>query len=534
MKRRWLILIAIIFILISLSLYLYYKLYCKEGFQTMSNIQYQPKEVFLVAPTTHSINGHPVLSNERPTDDVYRNQGYTWEKARQICLGYGGDLATYQEVLIAYKNGGNWCPSGWILDTLTSEAGTVARSASTSAPVASQESNSDSTSREMYYLPSATNNCGVTPIPAIPVRDTVLNSANTSGDKKAFAICNAPKPADPTISVHSFNDLQYSMVPDMLLSAITDGSGADLFPLRFTPSQGYYALFNHGINSGKFNWLNARNWLKTNYNTVDSAILTAQGHTDSPSNWTNLSAAMTRSCDLIRVQDDTISQQILQLQNSFRDISGYVLGTIKAKNENSKFQAMLYDVCRGTTPASSPSCEKLAKLDFDLFYTNPTRNTLADLEYLNNQIFLRREEICQMLYNIRVVRTTLGCTYEMRAQCEGCVLRPATSNRKAVYDCSNTRIFDLNNVAGLKYSLEEISPLFEIPAYKEILSSVMENLSYIVETPSLASFENMYTKSIYANNAFNQIKVLIPDIHNNAIRNNSIQQKPNNLLNNRP
>lgn len=486
----------------------------------MSNIQYQPKEVFLVAPTTHSENGHPVLSNERPTDNVYRNQGYTWEEARQICLGYGGDLATYEQVLRAYKNGGNWCPSGWILDTFTSRQ--EARSASTSQPVASQESNSDSTSREMYYLPSATNNCGVTPIPAIPVRDTLLNSASTSV-VKAFAICNAPKPAYPSVSVHKFNNLQYSMIPDMLLSAVTDGSGADLFPLRFTPSQGYYALFNQGIDNitGKFNWLNARNWLKTNYNTVDSAILTAEGHTDSPSNWTNLSEAMTRSCDLIRVQDDTISQQILQLQNNFRDISGYVLGSIKAKDENSKFQGMLYDVCRGTTPTSSPACAKLATLDFDLFYTNPTRNTLADLEKLNNQIFLRREEICQMLYNIRVVRTTLGCTYEMRAQCEGCVLRPATSDSKAVYDCSNTTVFDLNNVAGLKYSLEEISPLFEIPAYKEILSSVMENLSYIVEAPSLASFEISDNDTKKIKNALEQIQLLIPNKYENAILNNS-------------
>jgi integrase/recombinase XerD len=466
-------------------------------------IQYQPKEVFLVAPTTHSINSIPVSSYVTPNNNVYINQGYTWNDAKKICLGYGGDLATYDELQRAYKNGGNWCPAGWI--------------------------NDNENNRRTYYLPSNTNKCGLTIIPPTPVAGMPVS--NSSGIAKAFAICNAPKPADPTISVHNFNNFQYSMIPDMLLSAVTDGSGADLFPLRFTPSQGYYALFNEGIETnnegietnGKFSWSKARNWLKTNYNTVDSNILGSQGYTDNPSNWTNLSAAVNRSCELIRAQDDTISQQILILQNHFIDISGYVVGAFKAKNENSKFQGMLYDVCRGTTPASSPACAKLATLDFDLFYTNPTVNTLADLEELNNQIFLRREEICQMLYNIRLVRNTLGCTYQQRAQCQGCVLRPATSDRRAVNDCSNTTLFDLNNVAALKYSLEEISPLFEIPAYKEILSSVMENLSYIVEAPSLASFENIDSKAKYAKYALTQIKELVPDIHNNAIRSNQNQ-----------
>jgi hypothetical protein len=122
-----------------------------------------------------------------------------------------------------------------------------------------------------------------------------------------------------------------------------------------------------------------------------------------------------------------------------------------------------------------------------------------------------------MLYNIRLIRSTLGCQYPKLAECEGCVLKPATRNKKAEYDCTNTTLFDLNNVDGLKYSLEEISPLFEIPAYKSLLSSVIENLSYIVETPSLASFEFSDENMKLAIIALNQIKDLIPDKYNNAV-----------------
>ena len=125
-----------------------------------------------------------------------------------------------------------------------------------------------------------------------------------------------------------------------------------------------------------------------------------------------------------------------------------------------------------------------------------------------------------MLYNIRLIKNTLGCTYTKLADCNGCFEAPATRTTKAVYDCSNTTLFDLNNIGGLKYSLEEISPLFEISAYKSLLENVLNNLSYIVETPTLASFENSNnnTKSIII--TLNQIKDLLPDTHANAVISN--------------
>jgi heme/copper-type cytochrome/quinol oxidase subunit 2 len=38
---------------------------------------------------------------------------YNYENAKAICNAYNSDLATYQQVENAYKNGGEWCNYGW-------------------------------------------------------------------------------------------------------------------------------------------------------------------------------------------------------------------------------------------------------------------------------------------------------------------------------------------------------------------------------------------------------------------------------------
>jgi hypothetical protein len=38
---------------------------------------------------------------------------YTYNDAKAICNAYDADLATYQQVESAYKNGGEWCNYGW-------------------------------------------------------------------------------------------------------------------------------------------------------------------------------------------------------------------------------------------------------------------------------------------------------------------------------------------------------------------------------------------------------------------------------------
>jgi hypothetical protein len=38
---------------------------------------------------------------------------YSYNDAKALCTAYGADLATYQQVESAYKNGGEWCNYGW-------------------------------------------------------------------------------------------------------------------------------------------------------------------------------------------------------------------------------------------------------------------------------------------------------------------------------------------------------------------------------------------------------------------------------------
>ena len=38
---------------------------------------------------------------------------FTYNQAKQVCKSYNSKLATYDQLIQAYKNGGNWCNYGW-------------------------------------------------------------------------------------------------------------------------------------------------------------------------------------------------------------------------------------------------------------------------------------------------------------------------------------------------------------------------------------------------------------------------------------
>jgi hypothetical protein len=458
---------VLIAVLIACVVYLYYRYTTKEGFVTISNVQYPFKEIFLVAPTENNQYGRLIPTYSASSEDQYIKQGYTWTHAQRICNGYGGDLASLEEVQRAYDNSGNWCPAGWTKDSTT----------------------------DAYYLPTKKIPCGkaltsigrtVSSTPAIVNTPAIVRRTNNTkivGEKYAFAICYAVKPAQPSVAVHPFNTLEYSMINGTFLNDIMNGTGTDIFPIAFTPSQAYRAIDVAGLDSKhKFNSKSARDWLIANYETVDANILAEdKTYIDNPERWTTFTGITAESCDLLKTKDDIVSDQVLQMKQLFKDISGYVISAVKTKEENAKIQGMVYTLCKNTTPTQSPACAKLAKLDFDLFYTNPTHNTLADLENLNTELYMRREEVCGILHNIRTIKSVLGCSYEPRvAECsEGCNIDPVNK----IYDCSNSNIFDINGVGSLRYNLEQISPLFDVPAYNILLESIMANLSYIVENP---------------------------------------------------
>jgi len=52
---------------------------------------------------------------KKKTEQVYNlsNNIYTYDDARAACMAHGGKLATYEQVINAYKKGANWCNYGW-------------------------------------------------------------------------------------------------------------------------------------------------------------------------------------------------------------------------------------------------------------------------------------------------------------------------------------------------------------------------------------------------------------------------------------
>jgi hypothetical protein len=477
--KWWYWLIIIIGVLLIFGIY--YNA-THEGFQTISNVEYKFKEVFLVAATIVSDRGNPVPIYTVPTRWQYENQGYTWAEAEKICRGYGGDLATLSEVQKAYDNSGNWCPLGWTKDSNTTA----------------------------YYLPTLAYPCQLSTIPpAVPGLSAITD---LSGVRRAFAICNSPKPP-PTPLVVDFNKSRYSMISSEFLNKIMVGITGDMFPIQFTPAQAYFAIDVSGIDTtnNHFSFTKARNRLIQKYETIDADILAAMNQPDNPAAWSTLSGANTQSCALVQEKDRDVSDKVLMLQRHFRDVSGNVRAAMKSKAENANIQAMLLEVCSNTNPTDSPACSKLATLDFDLFYTNPRQDTLADLETLNAQLYSRREEVCAILHNVRNIKSALGCPYNivelgLAPECSvGCSTDPG------VYDCSNAAIFDINAVGGLKYSLEQLSPLFDKSEYNTILTSVIGQLSYVVDAPSLATFDESYKNMRLINNTIRDIQALISD-----------------------
>jgi hypothetical protein len=53
-------------------------------------------------------------------DQVFNIPGnyYSYDNAKALCSAYGADLANYQQIEDAYKNGGEWCNYGWSADQM--------------------------------------------------------------------------------------------------------------------------------------------------------------------------------------------------------------------------------------------------------------------------------------------------------------------------------------------------------------------------------------------------------------------------------
>ena len=54
----------------------------------------------------------PVIKFKKQVFNIPGNY-YDYENAKALCTAYGSDLASYEQIEKAYKNGGEWCNYGW-------------------------------------------------------------------------------------------------------------------------------------------------------------------------------------------------------------------------------------------------------------------------------------------------------------------------------------------------------------------------------------------------------------------------------------
>lgn len=571
-KYRFWIYFAIAIALFILAYFLFRGV--KEGFQipfrsmTTSNIPYPFNEVFLLSPTDmydkyNGTDGKGIYSldistnidgTNAPVELEYSKKGYSFKDARAYCQSLASnypdlsnsmikpDLASPAQIKRAFDLSGNWCVRAWASDG------------------------------NAYYLPNGTNMCGIEQGQATHT----LQKLTLRENQYAFAICYAPKPPAPAIAIQPFNILQYNVISSSALNEVMNGTGSDIFPIVFSADQANYALdkpfiydtvnnvyvlydrqqiqynaqikryeilttgpaitldnstsiTSPTIENLKYNPVAARQYLIANFDTVNQNIinLSDTSYSDKPSDWVGVnpqgnSVGLDTACNAIIALDTEYSSKIQKLRNLFKDVSGTVISLTWAKKENANIQATLYDACASTTPVSSPACAKLATIDYDLFYKNPTQSTLSDLETLNYYRFYREQEICTTIANLKTVSSILpGCSYISNiTDCVGMNINKDTgqlsqfdpndssvdANGNRYYQDKKAYIdFDINNVEVLKDALMQLSPLFQRSDYNDLLANVFTQLSYVLRIPDLTDFSTASMK-------FNSISAAIKDI----------------------
>jgi hypothetical protein len=75
----------------------------------------KPEIDIVVNQTQPDPEANPSVPEIKFRKQVFNVPGnhYTYNDAKAICNAYGAELATYQQVESAYKNGGEWCNYGW-------------------------------------------------------------------------------------------------------------------------------------------------------------------------------------------------------------------------------------------------------------------------------------------------------------------------------------------------------------------------------------------------------------------------------------
>ena len=112
---------GILFVLLFLVI-VYYGLFgvnAKPKLSNAKNVVNKPTEV---PPPSKNKDGVPSGfekgNGAKPQVFHVKDNIFTYDDAEAVCKAYGAELATYQQLVDAWKNGANWCSKGWVKDQL--------------------------------------------------------------------------------------------------------------------------------------------------------------------------------------------------------------------------------------------------------------------------------------------------------------------------------------------------------------------------------------------------------------------------------
>ena len=474
-----------------------------EGFQSIDNsvlnVPYtsQYKEVFLVAPNDNvlpsylsvyadTLNADGTLApntfaqgnnlSDSVSGRTYYTDASTLEDAKATCASFGGTLASPAQLEIAAQLGGYWTVASWATDG-KQYALIPPQTSSYSVPnTLAKTSNASSSSGSTYD----------------PLRQF------TSPVPKAFPACWGVKPPEPALNIIPFNQIDYSMFTQGLLSTVMNPASTDLIQVSFTPDQAVYALQQNNYNIN--NPTNpARAFLVNNLGSSSTSVndqiyRAAVGSQEYSDDKANLTIA---PCTILLNTYNSFQTQFGTLVKIMQDISGGVVAMESAKAENAKFQMSLESVCEIESPTTSPACAKLATLDFDLLYSTSggdmSTSRLASLELLNVTLLQRQHELCMAMNALFQVQKYVGCA-SLKGSGPigiGCKYSSTGSDPTTGSSLGSAWFMDglqPNNEAYLKILLQQISPYFAVSTYQSLLNGIIGQLELTIELPTLNDY----------------------------------------------
>jgi len=107
--------VGILFVLLFLII-VYYGLFGSNGTRMARNNEVSKPT--LSPPATSQNNNAPdgfeKINGGAPQVFHIKDNVFTYDDSEAVCKAYGAELATYDQLVSAYKQGANWCSKGWV------------------------------------------------------------------------------------------------------------------------------------------------------------------------------------------------------------------------------------------------------------------------------------------------------------------------------------------------------------------------------------------------------------------------------------